>query len=146
MAGPPPIPIDYARPEEQSLAKAITSVGLTIALAIPYTFVTFLSFIAVPKFELMFRDFRMELPWITIVFLRFSRWFQERFGWAILLAMVLGLPIVIAQWRTRSPGRVYLRAALLVVLIVLFYGAMALFAVAALIAPSMSLIESVNKP
>lgn len=45
----------------------------------------------VPQFEAIFRDFKVELPWISFGVVAWSRWMRSGFGWMALL----GLPIVV---------------------------------------------------
>lgn len=65
----------------------------------------------IPKFEEIFKDFGVELPWITVKMINTSRWFvgtntgQKYPGW---LFVVVGLPaafILIKLIRKAGPGR-----------------------------------------
>src|SRR5213080_1246495 len=57
----------------------------TVVISIAIGIVSMIMIFVIPKFESIFKDFRMELPGITKVLLAVSRWFANDFGWAYVL-------------------------------------------------------------
>lgn len=58
---------------------------MTIAFAIVMGIMTFI----IPKFQEVFEDFDIELPWATQVLLDTSEWIKYDYGWLILMAVPL---------------------------------------------------------
>src|SRR3954464_12330492 len=57
------------------------AVVITIAVGI----VSMIMIFVIPKFETIFRDFKLELPTPTKILLTVSRWFAQDYGWAYLI-------------------------------------------------------------
>src|SRR6476661_5609729 len=58
------------------------AVVITIAIAI----VSMIMIFVIPKFEDIFRDFKLDLPPPTKILLFISRWFANDYGWAYIIA------------------------------------------------------------
>src|SRR5436190_15487090 len=68
--------------------------GVVILIAIGI--VSMIMIFVIPKFEAIFRDFRVELPGVTKVLLAISRWFANEYGWAYILCSPI---IFTVTWR-----------------------------------------------
>ena len=97
----------------------------------------------VPRFEQMFRDFKVELAWPSQIVLAVSNWFVGGYGWAavapvpFLLAYVLCLPRRTPEGR-RSLYRVERLAAFLIT------AAFLVFVIVALFMPFSALIQALS--
>src|SRR5205814_9673553 len=56
-----------------------------VVISIAVGIVSMIMIFVIPKFEAIFRDFKVELPAITKVLLAVSRWFANQYGWAYVL-------------------------------------------------------------
>jgi hypothetical protein len=99
----------------------------------------------VPRFEQIFRDFKIQLPWPSQFLLTLSHWFVHDMGWLalaplpFLLAYLMSLPG--GTPRERRKVRHWERLlAFLIVAIFLVYVVMALFM------PLISLIQAMSGP
>ena len=61
----------------QSLARRIKGAMIypCVVIFVAVAILTFIMVFIIPKFEKIFEDFRMKLPWITEVLIGISRWF-----------------------------------------------------------------------
>jgi hypothetical protein len=139
-------PLDYAPPPTSS--SAITSIPLTIGLAIPTALVCILGVFVLPRMEMIFRDFKTQLPVATKIALAIGRWIASDFGWLLIWALPALVPILVTQVvppdRSRLPRPV---AMLLGVHIAWPLCALVVVAfVAGVFGPLWSLIQSVNGP
>ncbi len=82
---------------------------MVVALLIVTGIVVFV----VPRFREIFRDFKADLPAITVYLLSFSDFVANRFGWAILLGIPLGVWLLVKMLRRSAAGRVAWDALLL---------------------------------
>jgi type IV pilus assembly protein PilC len=76
-------------------------VVITIAISI----VTMIMIFVVPKFEQIFKDFRVSLPDVTKVLLITSRWFANDYGWAYLLVSPIGIAIILKLAKMSEGGK-----------------------------------------
>lgn len=103
----------------------------------------FLGFVA-PQFEPLFRDFKTELPTPAKLVLIFSRFFVDDYGWILVWAIALTIPILLT-WLIYSPAtdqfrrRERLLSRLVGVLSLLLLGAFIL----ALAAPLFHLVDTI---
>ena len=90
-AGPAPVP--YARPGTIQSTRAFdlrpffTHLVTWALVGVVYLAITLL---AVPKFETIFKDFKLDLPLLTKVLLTFSRWPNTIFGVMLLVVFASG--------------------------------------------------------
>src|SRR5947207_8489791 len=72
---------------------------LAVVISIAVGVVTMIMIFVIPKFQDIFKDFKVELPAITKMLLSISRWFANDYGWAYILAfpIVWGLMIKLAK-------------------------------------------------
>jgi len=63
-----------------------------VVISIAVGIVSMIMIVVIPKFEDIFKDFKLDLPTPTKILLGTSRWFANDYGWAYLLAA----PFVIA--------------------------------------------------
>ena len=78
------------------------AVVITIAVGV----VSMIMIVVIPKFEGIFKDFKAELPAITKLLLRMSRFMANEYGWAYLLAMPV-LFVAITRLLKLSEGGTY---------------------------------------
>lgn len=137
----PPI-IDYSSQPARSLAWGthiwITALSLVVWLAVvaPICFI-------VPRFAIIFRDFKTELPALTKTLLQVSDWFVG-YGWAIFLLLCLTIPAIGLVIDSHAPTdrsiKRYARATrIIAVLLYLVLGALMAFA---LFTPWVALIDA----
>jgi type IV pilus assembly protein PilC len=65
-----------------------------VVISIAVGIVSMIMIVVIPKFEDIFKDFRLDLPTPTKILLGISRWFANDYGWAYLLAapfVIVGL-------------------------------------------------------
>jgi type IV pilus assembly protein PilC len=77
------------------------SVVISIAIGI----VSMIMIFVIPKFEKIFKDFGTQLPQITQILLRISRWFANEYGWAYLLLTPVALMIINKLVRLSEGGK-----------------------------------------
>src|SRR5438874_3188851 len=56
-----------------------------VVISIAVGVVSMIMVFVIPKFEQIFKDFKLELPAPTMVLLAISRWFANDYGWAYVL-------------------------------------------------------------
>src|SRR5258706_7459096 len=61
-----------------------------VVISIAVGIVSMIMIFVIPKFEQIFKDFKVNLPTITVVLLNISRWFANQYGWAYLLPFPFG--------------------------------------------------------
>jgi type IV pilus assembly protein PilC len=57
-----------------------------VVISIAVGIVTMIMIFVIPKFEEIFKDFKLELPTPTRILLAMSRWFANDYGWAYIIA------------------------------------------------------------
>src|SRR6185503_15608807 len=65
-----------------------------VVISIAVGIVSMIMIFVIPKFEEIFKDFKLELPTPTKILLAISRWFAQDYGWAYVLAapfVIMGL-------------------------------------------------------
>jgi type IV pilus assembly protein PilC len=77
------------------------AVVITIAVAI----VTMIMIVVVPKFEQIFRDFKVQLPGITQFLVDFSRFMGPGFGWAYLVFGPFAVYMLVKLLKMSEGGR-----------------------------------------
>ncbi len=77
------------------------SVVISIAIGI----VSMIMVFVIPKFETIFKDFKVELPGITRVLLSVSRWFANDYGWAYVLCSPIILIVSLRLIRMSEGGK-----------------------------------------
>ena len=107
MAEPSPLlPINYghAKPSRPRIPPMVP-------LAAWVLMVLFLSIFAVPKFEIIFRDFKAQLPPLTQAMIVLSHIIGKYFGWVLLLPVPFVLPKLATKFfdsgdptEKRAPG------------------------------------------
>jgi type II secretory pathway component PulF len=124
--------------------KPITSVGLTIALAVLVVPLVGMLVFVVPKYAQIFKDFHTELPAATAVLLYVSRCCANVYVAAGLLLVPVVVPILTTRlfWRPHAPRRSGKQFAIVALVVVCVY---ALITVA-LFAPMIALIQTVSSP
>ena len=146
---PPPLPprqLDYGRPDPASpgpdrsdWAWAFLPPFLSFGAAIGV--ITLAMVFVIPRFEQIFKDFKMDLPGPTKLLLAISRWFTNNYGWAVSAVACTALAVGLAflDGRARRRGRWFypLLAALVFVGVVVFV-------VIALFLPMITLVEGIS--
>ncbi len=144
MSKPPPL--EYARVEPRrpiNVLPHITTALLTAAcIALPMLIVILI----VPRFEMVFKDFNTELPWITKLVLRISRWAANEYGWVVVFPLIVAavLPGVLLDLHstTGTGARIYRRVMVrLLLLAMLILVGIVIFAC---FMPMISLVESMS--
>lgn len=77
----------------------------TVVISIAIGIVSMIMIFVIPKFEKIFKDFGTELPQITKMLLRISRWFANEYGWAYILLTPVGLMILNKLVRLSEGGK-----------------------------------------
>ena len=138
-------PIDY-RPVELEEDRII-SVPVLIASLVLFGILT-ASMLVVLRFETIFKDFKIELPGITMIALVFARFYLNDFGWIAALAVAVGVPFVVPRIvdqardsKTRSRRRRWV-VRITTLLAVCFVIVLAL----ALFSPMVALTNTVSTP
>jgi type IV pilus assembly protein PilC len=57
-----------------------------VVISIAVGVVSMIMVFVIPKFEAIFRDFKLSLPAPTMILLAISRWFATQYGWAYVMA------------------------------------------------------------
>ncbi len=76
-----------------------------VVISIAISVVSMIMIFVIPKFEKIFLDFKTELPDITKLLLRVSRWFANDYGWAYILCVPLALFILMRALNLSPTGR-----------------------------------------
>jgi type IV pilus assembly protein PilC len=76
-----------------------------VVISIAIGIVSMIMVFVIPKFEAIFRDFKVDLPGITQVLLMVSRWFANEYGWAYVLFAPIGLVLLIKLIRLSEGGK-----------------------------------------
>jgi type II secretory pathway component PulF len=142
-----PIAVDYAGPRPGA-DKPLTSIPLTIVLCLFYGLIAMIAFLVAPLTERIFQDFKTDLPAVTTYCLIGARWFRNAFGWAMLLPLVFGIPVLAAQltWqhRTAQDRRIQRLRMIIISLAAMLF--LTILTGAALFAPLMNVLWSVSSP
>jgi type IV pilus assembly protein PilC len=97
----------------QSLKRKITGAMIypVVVILVAVSILTFIMVYIIPKFEKIFKDFNMKLPWLTVQLMETSRWFAKY--WYILPLFPLSFWLLLKLMRLSRAGnyaldRVYL--------------------------------------
>ena len=82
------------------------SVVITIAIGV----VSMIMIFVIPKFEVIFKDFKTELPGITKMLLKVSRWFANEYGWAYLLFTPIVVSLIVKLLKMSKGGLYFVDA------------------------------------
>src|SRR5437773_1069161 len=79
----------------QSLARRIKGAMVypCVVIGVAVAILTFIMIFIIPKFEKIFVDFKMKLPWITEILINTSRWFVKYWYVLPLIPMVIWLTL-----------------------------------------------------
>ena len=77
------------------------AVVITIAIGI----VTMIMIFVVPKFEQIFKDFKVKLPGATVLLLTISRWFANDYGWIYMIAAPVAVISLLKLTRMSEGGK-----------------------------------------
>ncbi len=77
----------------------------TVVISIAIGIVSMIMVFVIPKFETIFRDYKVELPGITKVLLVTSRWFANDYGWAYVLFSPIILFVSLRLIRMSEGGK-----------------------------------------
>jgi hypothetical protein len=116
MQDPPLQPLDYAAPTPR--AGRIFWIKPTFLWCFICWFWVAVSFFVMPRFEQIFKDFKVSLPLITQIGLVLCRLIANNYGWTILLVAPLFIPLFIPR-SDRRPAAAWLFIALGYVALVL---------------------------
>lgn len=147
MSEPPPSPsppLDYRSPEMLQGVKC-SPVPALIASLFVYGFVAILMCAVLPKVVKVFLDFKASLPAVTVLTLRFGRWFRE-IGWLLLLPIPIALPIALSQIARRDPISRRNRTWRLMTITIASLLVIGFFFTLVVLMPLVSLIQSVSSP
>jgi hypothetical protein len=98
--------LDY-RSAGASPPRPLIHVPLALGLCLFAGVFTWLMLAVVPRFEQIFKDFGTKLPTLTQYVLSFSRVIDRDYGWLIVWAIALAIPVAVARlrpWPPRRPG------------------------------------------
>ena len=76
-----------------------------VVISIAVGIVSMIMIVVIPKFEDIFKDFRLDLPTPTKILLGTSRWFANDYGWAYLLAAPFVITGLIKLIKLSEGGR-----------------------------------------
>jgi hypothetical protein len=91
------------------------------------------------RYEQLFADLKLDLPPGTRMLIGFTRWVMVRFGWAELMAIAILLPNLLAVIFRPTPQELRRCVRVLVGALTVIGAALAMFAMLALTAPTMTL-------
>jgi len=77
--------------------------GVVISIAVGI--VSMIMIFVIPKFEQIFKDFKTDLPGITMVMLKVSRWFAQQYGWAYVLFSPIMFTVLYRLVRISEGGK-----------------------------------------
>lgn len=84
--------------------------GVVISIAVGI--VSMIMIFVIPKFEAIFRDFKIDLPGVTQVLLNVSRWFAPPTnGWAYILVSPIAFMLILRLIRMSEGGKYFVDAA-----------------------------------
>lgn len=142
-------PLDYASPmptavPPRPLGSAIWLVGWMIFDALVITIALGL---ITPPIERLFKDFKVDLPEATKLWLLTSRWFVNDYGWVFLWLFVVAASFTVLMLRppARGPQRTW-PWVLLILLVRYAWIPFAIWAVFSLMMPYVNLIDAVSSP
>src|SRR3954453_2460654 len=99
--------------KSQSLKRKITGAMIypVVVILVAVAILTFIMLYIIPKFEKIFKDFNMKLPWLTEALMAVSRWFAQY--WYVLPLFPMSFWLMIKLIRMNRSGayaldRVYL--------------------------------------
>lgn len=76
-----------------------------VVISIAVGIVTMIMIFVVPKFEQIFRDFKVDLPDVTKTLLKVSRWVANDYGWAYIAGSPFLLYLLLKLLRMSEGGR-----------------------------------------
>src|SRR5438874_76600 len=90
--------------KSQSLKRRITGAMIypVVVILVAVSILTFIMLYIIPKFEKIFKEFGMTLPWLTEQLMAVSRWFGKY--WYILPLFPLGLWLLLKLIRLNKSG------------------------------------------
>lgn len=93
-------PLDYERTEPAD-HRPIVSRELIVAFGAICTALFFVFAQVVPPFEVLYRDFRTQLPSLTKLALYISHWTIHEYGWLAFVSFPIAAPILITLATSR---------------------------------------------
>ncbi len=90
----------------------------SVVISISVAIVSMIMIFVIPKFETIFKDFKVELPGITKVLLTVSRWFANDYGWAYVLFSPVIIIVSLRLIRMSEGGKYFTDLVLLKIPIV----------------------------
>lgn len=76
-----------------------------VVISIAVGIVSMIMIVVIPKFEDIFKDFRLDLPGPTKILLAVSRWFANDYGWAYIIAAPFVITGLIKLIRLSEGGK-----------------------------------------
>src|SRR5688500_3410187 len=76
-----------------------------VVISIAVGIVSMIMVFVIPKFEEIFKDFKLDLPPPTKILLYISRWFSLQYGWAYILFAPIGIMLLVKLIRISQGGR-----------------------------------------
>jgi type IV pilus assembly protein PilC len=88
----------------QSLKRRITGAMVypIVVITVAVSILSFIMIFIIPKFEKIFADFRLPLPWLTIKLMNTSRWFVKY--WYVLPLVPVGVIVLFKLIRLNKTG------------------------------------------
>lgn len=88
----------------QSLARRIKGAMVypAVVISVAVTILAFIMIFIIPKFEKIFADFKMKLPWITEMLIATSRWFVKY--WYVIPLIPVGIILTLKLIRLNKTG------------------------------------------
>src|SRR5438034_254436 len=81
-----------------------------VVISIAIGIVSMIMIFVIPKFEQIFKDFKVNLPPVTVALLVVSRWFANEYGWAYVLFSPIGVMLIVKLIRTSEGGKYFVDA------------------------------------
>lgn len=143
---PPPLPYQSAQPPTSHAPVWVFHFVVLIMTFAAWVLVVGIMVVVVPHFETIFKDFKTELPAVTILLLKVSRWCGNDFGW-LLSTPLIAAPFLFSYLLDRAAldqRQAVLRAILVICGLVFLVLAFIVFTFVAIYAPGVALIQSVS--
>ncbi len=91
----------------QKLKKKVVGAMIypTVVISIAVGIVSMIMIFVIPKFEAIFKDFKVDLPGVTQVLLSISRWFANDYGWLYVILFPFVMIAIIRLAKMSEGGR-----------------------------------------
>lgn len=144
---PPPSPLDYHVPRRPDHAAIRYFAGQAAIWTLVAVVLTVLAFFAIPRFEQVFKDFKVSLPLATVLVYKFFGWLRMG-GILVFWVLPVAIPFILsriipADESGRPTGRAMALLRTVTFLSLLLCVILGLYAV---FGPMLTLIDAVSGP